>query len=71
MIFMFYFCIFRIEEGDEIYSDVDYYDEERDELMSLDREETKSRFTEYSMTSSVIRRNEQLTLLDDKFEEVS
>jgi len=32
-------------------------------------EETKSRFTEYSMSSSVIRRNAQLSLLDDKFEE--
>lgn len=32
------------------------------------QEETKSRFTEYSMTSSVMRRNEQLTLLDDRFE---
>ncbi|NP_001085284.1 protein LTV1 homolog isoform X1 [Xenopus laevis] len=32
------------------------------------QEETKSRFTEYSMTSSVIRRNEQLTLLDERFE---
>ncbi|XP_039563555.1 protein LTV1 homolog [Passer montanus] len=32
------------------------------------QEETRSRFTEYSMTSSVIRRNEQLTLLDDRFE---
>ncbi|XP_044279231.1 protein LTV1 homolog isoform X1 [Varanus komodoensis] len=31
-------------------------------------EETKSRFTEYSMTSSVMRRNEQLTLLDERFE---
>lgn len=31
-------------------------------------EETRSRFTEYSMTSSVMRRNEQLTLLDDRFE---
>lgn len=34
-------------------------------------EETKSRFTEYSMTSSVMRRNEQLTLLDDRFEKVT
>ncbi|KAJ6660158.1 hypothetical protein lerEdw1_018085 [Lerista edwardsae] len=32
------------------------------------QEETKSRFTEYSMTSSVMRRNEQLTLLDERFE---
>lgn len=31
-------------------------------------EETKSRFTEYSMTSSVMRRNEQLTLHDKRFE---
>ncbi|XP_043916020.1 protein LTV1 homolog [Protopterus annectens] len=31
-------------------------------------EETRSRFTDYSMTSSVIRRNEQLTLLDERFE---
>lgn len=34
----------------------------------FDDEETKSRFTEYSMSSSVIRRNEQLELLDDRFE---
>ncbi|NXA52896.1 LTV1 protein, partial [Nothocercus julius] len=32
------------------------------------QEETRSRFTEYSMTSSVMRRNEQLSLLDDRFE---
>ncbi|KAM7008986.1 protein LTV1 homolog [Tautogolabrus adspersus] len=37
------------------------------EFLFMD-EETKSRFTEYSMTSSVMRRNEQLTLLDDRFE---
>lgn len=34
----------------------------------FDNDETKSRFTEYSMSSSVIRRNEQLSLLDDRFE---
>lgn len=38
-----------------------------DDFLFMD-EETKSRFTEYSMTSSVMRRNEQLTLLDDRFE---
>lgn len=49
-------------------------DEERDLVRELrnmkrfDDEETKSRFTEYSMSSSVIRRNEQLSLLDDRFE---
>ncbi|XP_063696159.1 protein LTV1 homolog [Culicoides brevitarsis] len=49
----------------------EYDDEEYDDLGPLrgfGNEETKSRFTEYSMSSSVIRRNEQLTLLDDKFE---
>ncbi|XP_040892990.1 protein LTV1 homolog [Toxotes jaculatrix] len=40
---------------------------QRREFLFMD-EETKSRFTEYSLTSSVIRRNEQLTLLDDRFE---
>lgn len=58
-------------DSDEM-EDGDYdEDEERDGLGPLDefgREETKSRFTEYSMSSSVIRRNEQLTLLDDRFE---
>ena len=51
-------------------------DEEDDDVPELlgDRghlfmdEETKSRFTSYSMSSSVIRRNEQLSLLDEKFE---
>uniref|UniRef100_A0A2M4A2Q8 Protein LTV1 homolog n=1 Tax=Anopheles triannulatus TaxID=58253 RepID=A0A2M4A2Q8_9DIPT len=63
------------DEDDEFDSDGaedDYSDEERDGLGPLGdefgREETKSRFTEYSMSSSVIRRNEQLTLLDDRFE---
>ncbi|XP_031626089.1 protein LTV1 homolog [Contarinia nasturtii] len=37
-------------------------------MYNFDSEENKSRFTEYSMSSSVIRRNEQLTLLDDRFE---
>lgn len=37
-------------------------------MPDFDGEETKSRFTEYSMSSSVIRRNEQLSLLDDRFE---
>ncbi|CAL7934675.1 unnamed protein product [Xylocopa violacea] len=52
-------------------------DEEQDKVGSLNGsryafkgEETKSQFTEYSMSSSVIKRNEQLTLLDDKFEKM-
>ncbi|XP_074165744.1 protein LTV1 homolog [Sminthopsis crassicaudata] len=64
--------------GDD--SDEDDYDSEgvlSDEELSIYgesqkdlflEEETKSRFTDYSMTSSVMRRNEQLTLLDERFE---
>lgn len=37
-------------------------------MRSFNDEECKSRFTEYSMSSSVIRRNEQLALLDERFE---
>lgn len=66
------------DEGSDVDSnEADYSGEEDDELGPLphphnfrdfDDEETKSRFTEYSMSSSVIRRNEQLSLLDDRFE---
>ncbi|XP_076239549.1 LTV1 ribosome biogenesis factor [Calliopsis andreniformis] len=71
------------EEDDDDASDIsseghmDLSDEEEDEVHSLNGpqytfkdEETKSRFTEYSMSSSVMRRNEQLTLLDNKFEKM-
>ena len=46
-----------LEEDDEVPS-----------LVSWSGEETKTRFTNYSMSSSVIRRNAQLETLDDKFE---
>lgn len=39
-------------------------------LCQFEEEETRSRFTEYSMTSSVMRRNQQLSLLDHRFEKV-
>ncbi|XP_014479763.1 PREDICTED: protein LTV1 homolog [Dinoponera quadriceps] len=62
-------------EGYMEFSDEE--DEEEEEVGSLKGpqytfkdEETKSRFTEYSMSSSVMRRNDQLTLLDDKFEKL-
>ncbi|XP_048000939.1 protein LTV1 homolog [Leguminivora glycinivorella] len=35
-----------------------------------DKHDTKSRFSQYSMSSSVIRRNQGLTLLDDRFEKM-
>ncbi|XP_077991122.1 protein LTV1 homolog isoform X2 [Glandiceps talaboti] len=61
----------------EDLSDVEYGSDEAD-IDDLDsqgahtfsEEETKSRFTSYSMTSSVIKRNEGLTLLDDRFEKI-
>ncbi|KAI8038547.1 protein LTV1 homolog [Drosophila gunungcola] len=68
------------EEGSDMDFDSDDLNEEEDEDELMDRlaplmrerrfddEEVKSRFTEYSMSSSVIRRNEQLSLLDDRFE---
>ncbi|KAM6939600.1 protein LTV1 homolog [Xenentodon cancila] len=60
------------EEGGDFDSEAGFSSDEHGdgggrEFMFMD-EETKSRFTEYSLTSSVMRRNEQLTLLDDRFE---
>jgi len=62
------------EDGD---IDSDFDDEDMDDVGSLkgsdrsfSKEETKSRFTNYSMTSSVMRRNDQLSLLDDRFEKM-
>uniref|UniRef100_H2Y666 Protein LTV1 homolog n=1 Tax=Ciona savignyi TaxID=51511 RepID=H2Y666_CIOSA len=51
-------------DADSSYCDSNYA-ESGDEFSD---EETKSRFTAYSMTSSVIRRNDQLSMLDDRFE---
>lgn len=60
------------EEGD-FSSDFDS-NEALDEVGSLDgrfsftEEETQTRFTQYSMSSSVVARNEQLSQLDEQFE---
>jgi len=67
------------EEGDwgsdDGGSDSDFMggrsDEEYDEVPELydfEEEETKTKFTNYSMSSSVIRRNKGLETLDDQFE---
>lgn len=53
-----------MSDNDDFDADFKYGDQ-----MFMD-EETKSRFTNYSMSSSVIRRNEGLTLLDDRFEKL-
>ena len=61
-------------DSDDSYSDRDFgSDDFGSDAGSFDKfgyEETKSRFTNYSMTSSVIRRTEGLQLIDDQFEKV-
>lgn len=64
-----------IGSNDEDGSDADLYpsdeaDESDDGMSYFEEEETKSRFTNYSMTSSVIRRNEGLQLIDERFEKL-
>ena len=52
------------QDSDDEYSDVD-----SDAVGgSFNEEETKSHFTQYSLTSAVIKRNEGLTTLDEQFE---
>lgn len=58
------------DEDDGNYGNVSSGGEFDREDFDDEREETKSRFTNYSLSSSVIRRNEGLTLLDDRFEKV-
>jgi len=45
----------------------DFFDDERESVKEF---ETKSRFSEYSMTSSVLKRNEKLRYLDSHFENI-
>ncbi|XP_015793991.1 protein LTV1 homolog [Tetranychus urticae] len=62
------------EEEDEDTESIDSEDEgsfcfeEDSNDKTLTKEETKSVFTEYSLTSSVLPRNEGLSLIDEKFE---
>lgn len=60
------------EDDEEDDKDEENYDSddlnEESETESVENFETKSRFSNYSMTSSVIRRNEALTQLDEHFE---
>ncbi|CAH2097452.1 unnamed protein product [Euphydryas editha] len=51
--------------------DSDRSQERRPKMPSWgDKDDTKSRFSQYSMSSSVIRRNEGLSLLDNRFEKM-
>ena len=61
-----------VASDEAAFSDDDFDDSDDDRRgpMDFDEVETKSRFTEYSMTSSVTTRNEGLSLLDDRFEKV-
>jgi len=62
----------EINELEDVIEESDQYDSEAyDDVGSLTMDDTKSRFTDYSMSSSIIRRNENLKLLDDQFEHVS
>jgi len=55
----------NVEESDQ------YDSEACDDVGSLIMDDdTKSRFTDYSMSSSIIRRNDNLKLLDNQFEQV-
>ena len=65
------------DENDEYGSDedfgsdqADFSDDDDGGRMFMD-EETKTQFTNYSVSSSVMRRNEGLTLLDDRFGKVN
>lgn len=60
-----------IDELEDINEESDHYDSEvYDDVGSLNNDDTKSRFTNYSMSSSIIRRNENLKLIDDQFEQM-
>ncbi len=69
-----------VEEDDEEDVDSDFgpgigSDDEAEQIGGrrplFDKVETRTKFTEYSMSSSVISRSQQLTILDDRFEKVS
>ncbi|CAK1543476.1 unnamed protein product [Leptosia nina] len=54
---------------DELDSDDDSQDRARPRMAEWsNKDDTKSRFSQYSMSSSVIRRNQGLSLLDNRFE---
>ena len=55
------------EKNDEEEGGVDFSAVQR--AYQPDADDTKSRFTEYSMTSSILPRSEKLQLHDDRFEE--
>lgn len=56
--------------GKKVNPKDDFSDFPKDHMDFGNEEETRSRFTEYSMTSSVIARNKGLKLLDDEFEKL-
>ena len=68
------------KEGDEDSNTGDYETDDADSMYSGGRSDNEEfgegggmqqcRFTEYSVSSSVLPRNDGLALLDDRFEEV-
>ena len=64
------------EEQGFASDEADFSEDDGDDVASLGEQSfmsdgNKTRFTNYSMTSSVMRRNDGLTLLDDRFEQVN
>jgi protein LTV1 len=57
------------DDDDDGDSDAAHYSSDDDDDVHRG-EETRSRFTEYSMTSSIMHRNDKLQLLDEQFERV-
>ncbi|XP_046857414.1 protein LTV1 homolog isoform X1 [Xenia sp. Carnegie-2017] len=59
-------------ESDEEYyfSDCDYSDDNQFSDAAISDDDHVSKFSKYSMTSSVIRRTQELCLLDDRFEKI-
>lgn len=56
--------------SDNQWSDSEDGDANERKSKFYDNEDAKSRFSQYSMSSSIIRRSNGLSLLDDKFEKV-
>ncbi|XP_022125877.2 protein LTV1 homolog [Pieris rapae] len=60
------------DDGLDSDDDSDSQDQSRPQRLAewSNKDETKSRFSQYSMSSSVIRRNQGLSLLDNRFEKM-
>ena len=60
----------NVDENKYVQYDSGSENDDLGSLRSFDKEETKSHFTNYSMSSSCVPRNEQLSFIDEEFEKV-